>query len=112
MRVFHKEVCQDVTEMLVAAGNNKGENGGPLVPGYRMAVKTGTAQIPIPGEGYEPHRTIASAIGYGPADDPRFLILVRIEGNSVLWGEEVAVPVLRDLASFTLAYLHIPPTGE
>jgi cell division protein FtsI/penicillin-binding protein 2 len=111
-RVFHQETCRQVTEMLVAVGANMGENGGPLVPGYRMAVKTGTAQIPIPGEGYEPHRTIASAIGYGPADDPSFVILVRIEGNSVIWGEEIAVPVLRDLASFMLAYLHIPPTGE
>jgi cell division protein FtsI/penicillin-binding protein 2 len=111
-RVFHKEVCDEITEMLVGVAANKGENGGPLVPGYRMAVKTGTAQIPIPGEGYEPHRTIASAIGYGPTDDPSFLILVRIEGNTVIWGEEVAVPVLRDLASFILTYLHIPPTGE
>jgi len=111
-RAFHKEVCAEVTTMLVAVGDSKGQDGGPLVPGYRLALKTGTAQIPIPGEGYEPHRTIASAIGYGPADDPQFVILVRIEGNSVIWGEEVAVPVVRDLASFTLAYLHIPPTSE
>lgn len=111
-RVFHKEVCQEVTEMLVAVGDSKGKNGGPLVPGYRLALKTGTAQIPVPGVGYEPHRTIASAIGYGPVQDPHFLILVRIEGNSVLWGESEAVPVVGKLASFILAYLHIPPTGE
>jgi cell division protein FtsI (penicillin-binding protein 3) len=111
-RVFHQDVCRTVTEMLVGVASNKGAGGGPLVPGYRLALKTGTASIPVPGEGYEPHRTIASAIGYGPADDPRFLILVRIEGNSVIWGEEVAVPVVGDLASFMLAYMHIPPTGE
>lgn len=111
-RIFHEDVCRQVTEMLVAVGNNKGANGGPLIPGYRVALKTGTASIPIPGEGYEPHRTIASAIGYAPADDPQFLILVRVEGNSVIWGEEVAVPVVGDLASFLLAYLHIPPAGE
>lgn len=111
-QVFHKEACRQVTEMLVAAANTKGPNGGPLIPGYRVALKTGTAQIPIPGEGYEPHRTIASAIGYAPADDPQFLILVRIEGNSVIWGEEVAVPVLSDLASALLVYLRIPPMSE
>lgn len=110
-RVFHKEVCREITEMLVAIGNHMGK-GGSFIPGYRIALKTGTAQIPVPGLGYEPHRTIASAIGYGPADDPSFLILVRIEGNSVIWGEEVAVPVVRDLASFILAYFNIPPTGE
>ncbi len=111
-RVFHREVCRQVTEMLVAAADTKGENGGPLIPGYRVALKTGTAQIPIPGDGYEPHRTIASAIGYAPADDPRFLILVRIEGNSLIWGEQVAVPALAQLASDLLTYLRIPPMGE
>lgn len=110
-QVFRPDTCREVTEMLVAIGAVKGEDGGPFVPGYRVAVKTGTAQIPIPGgEGYEPHRTIASAIGYAPADDPRFLILVRIEGNSVIWGEEIALPVVRDLTRFLLTYLQIPPT--
>ncbi|MGC8873200.1 MAG: peptidoglycan D,D-transpeptidase FtsI family protein [Chloroflexia bacterium] len=110
-QVFRPDTCREVTEMLVAIGAVKGEDGGPFVPGYRVAVKTGTAQIPIEGGGgYEPHRTIASAIGYAPADDPRFLILVRIEGNSVIWGEEVALPVVRDLTRFLLIYLQIPPT--
>ncbi len=110
-QVFRPDTCREVTEMLVSIGNVKGENGGPFVPGYRVAVKTGTAQIPIPeGGGYEPHRTIASAIGYAPADEPRFLILVRIEGNTTIWGEEVALPVVRDLTRFLLTYLQIPPT--
>ncbi len=110
-QVFRPDTCRELTEMLVGIGAVKGEDGGPFVPGYRVAVKTGTAQIPIPdGGGYEPHRTIASAIGYAPADDPRFLILVRIEGNSVIWGEEIALPVVRDLTRFLLTYLQIPPT--
>lgn len=108
--VFHAETARQVTEMLVAIAAIKGENGGPLVPGYRVALKTGTASIPIPETGgYEPHRTIASAIGYAPADAPRFLILVRIEGNSIIWGEEVAVPVFKDLTESLLAYLQVPP---
>ena len=112
-RVFRQETCREVTQMLAGIGAIKGEDGGPLVPGYRVALKTGTAQIPIEGDiGYEPHRTIASAIGYAPADDPHFVILVRIEGNSVIWGEEVAVPVVRELVRYLLTYLQIPPTEE
>ena len=108
--VLHAETSRQVTEMLVAIAAIKGQNGGPLIPGYRVALKTGTASIPIPlVGGYEEHRTIASAIGYAPADDPRFLILVRIEGNSIIWGEEVAVPVFKDLAEWLLAYLQVPP---
>ncbi len=109
--VLHKEIAHQVTDMLVAIGEVKGTNGGPLIPGYHVALKTGTADIPIEGGGgYEPNRTIASALGYAPAEDPRFLILVRIEGNSVLYGESTAVPVVADLARFILAYMHIPPT--
>lgn len=108
-QVFHPEVCREVTTMLTMGGDTLGADGGPVAPGYKVALKTGTAQIPIPGQGYEPHRTIASVIGYAPAEDPQFLILVRIEGNSVIWGGEVAVPVLADLTNFLLSYLHIPP---
>ncbi len=112
-QIFHQEVTREVTEMLVAIADIKGKDGGPLIPGYRMAVKTGTAQIAYEdGGGYDPSRTIASAIGYGPVQDPRFLILVRIEGNSVIWGEDVGIPVYRDLATFLLDYFHVPPSEE
>jgi cell division protein FtsI (penicillin-binding protein 3) len=110
-RVFHQETAHEVTDMLVAIGEIKGQNGGPLIPGYHVALKTGTANIPIPGGGYEPNRTIASALGYAPAENPRFLILVRVEGNSVIYGESVAVPIVADLARFLLAYMHIPPSN-
>jgi cell division protein FtsI (penicillin-binding protein 3) len=108
--VLHEDVCRDVTDMLVEIGAHKGPDGGPLIPGYQVALKTGTAQIPLEGGGgYDPHRTIASAIGYAPAEDPQFLILVRIEGKSVIWGAEVAVPVFADMAKFMLTYLRLPP---
>ncbi len=112
-RIFRPETCRDVTEMLVAIGDTKGKDGSPLIPGYRVAVKTGTAKIPIPELGkYEENRTIASAVLYAPAENPRFLILVRIEGNSLTWGEEAAVPVAASLAEFLITYLHIPPSTE
>jgi cell division protein FtsI (penicillin-binding protein 3) len=48
------------------------------VPGYRIAGKTGTAQIPVPG-GYDPVWTIASFVGFGPVQDPKLVILVRLD---------------------------------
>ncbi|MGB9722869.1 MAG: peptidoglycan D,D-transpeptidase FtsI family protein [Chloroflexia bacterium] len=111
--IFHPETCRHVTEMMVAVGDTRGQDGGPLIPGYRVAVKTGTAKIPdLVYGGYEENRTIASTVLYAPADDPRFLILVRIEGDRpvVLWGEEAALPVAAGLAEFLITYLHIPPS--
>ncbi|HUH97459.1 MAG TPA: penicillin-binding protein 2 [Anaerolineales bacterium] len=79
------------------------------VPGYRIAGKTGTAQIPIEG-GYDPTNTNASFIGWGPLDDPRFMIYVWLEEPSAsIWGSETAAPVFAQAAQETILMLNIPP---
>ena len=79
------------------------------VPGYRIAGKTGTAQIPEPG-GYDPSLTNASFIGWGPIDDPRFMIYVWLESPSAsIWGSETAAPVFAQVAQKTILMLNIPP---
>ncbi|MGB9872064.1 MAG: peptidoglycan D,D-transpeptidase FtsI family protein, partial [Anaerolineae bacterium] len=68
------------------------------VPGYRIAGKTGTAQIPVPG-GYDPRGTIASFVGYGPVEDPRLLILVRLDRpRTSPWASQTAVVIFQRLA--------------
>jgi len=79
------------------------------VPGYRIAGKTGTAQIPAPG-GYDPTLTNASFIGWGPIDDPRFMIYVWLESPSAsIWGSETAAPVFAQVAQKAILMLDIPP---
>jgi cell division protein FtsI/penicillin-binding protein 2 len=68
------------------------------VPGYRVAGKTGTAQIPVPG-GYDPRGTIASFVGYGPVEDPQLLILVRLDRpRTSPWASQTAAVVFQRLA--------------
>ncbi|MDW8067572.1 MAG: penicillin-binding protein 2 [Anaerolineae bacterium] len=68
------------------------------VPGYRVAGKTGTAQIPVPG-GYDPRGTVASFVGYGPVEDPRLLILVRLDRpRTSPWASQTAAVVFQRLA--------------
>jgi cell division protein FtsI/penicillin-binding protein 2 len=79
------------------------------IPGYRVAGKTGTAQIPAP-YGYHPSDTIASFIGYAPADDPAFIILVKLDRPKASpWGSQTAAPTFKSVAERLLVYLHIPP---
>jgi cell division protein FtsI (penicillin-binding protein 3) len=81
------------------------------VPGYRVAGKTGTAQIPVPG-GYDPRWTIASFVGFGPLPDPQLIILVRLDRpQTSSWGSETAAPVFARLASRLFPMLEIPPEG-
>jgi cell division protein FtsI/penicillin-binding protein 2 len=75
-----------------------------------MAGKTGTAQIPIAGH-YDPNKTIASFIGFAPADDPKFAMLVIIDRpTSSIYGAETAAPLFFDIAKDLLTYYGIPPT--
>lgn len=80
-----------------------------LVPGYRIAGKTGTAQIPVNGF-YDTTHTNASFIGWGPVDQPQFMIYVWLERPSAsIWGSETAAPVFAEVAQKTILLLDIPP---
>ncbi len=101
------EVAHTLTEMLAQAV----EREVPLaqVPGYRIAGKTGTAQIPIPG-GYDDPWTIASFVGYGPVRDPQLVILVKLDRPTVSpYGSTMAAPVFHRLAARLFILMGIAP---
>jgi cell division protein FtsI/penicillin-binding protein 2 len=107
-RVISPETARQVTEIL-ASGVEEEITRGAKVPGYSIAIKTGTAQIPVPG-GYDPLWTIATVVGYAPAQDPHFVILVKLEKPQASpWAEVVSVPVFRNLCEQLFDYLGIPP---
>ncbi len=98
-----------VTEMLVNAVN-KGEAKWAKPKGYRIAGKTGTAQIPIEGH-YDANKTIASFIGFAPADDPKFAMLVVVDRPTTsIYAAETAAPIFFTIARTILMYYNIPPT--
>jgi cell division protein FtsI/penicillin-binding protein 2 len=106
-RAILAETTDAMTEMLVIAVNQETELA--QVPGYRVAGKTGTAQIPVPG-GYHPSLTVASFAGYLPADDPAFVILVVIhKPNTSPWGGEVAAPIFARIAQKLVVLYEVPP---
>jgi cell division protein FtsI/penicillin-binding protein 2 len=106
-RAILAQTAQTLTEMLVSAVSQETELA--RVPGYRVAGKTGTAQIPVPG-GYHPTLTVASFAGYLPADDPAFVILVVIhKPKTSPWGGEVAAPVFARIAQQLVVLFDVPP---
>jgi cell division protein FtsI (penicillin-binding protein 3) len=108
-RVISPQAAEQLTWMLVEAVQK--ETDLAAVPGYKIAGKTGTAQVPIPG-GYHPNWTIASFIGYAPPEDPAFIVLVKIDKPAVEpWGSKVAAPVFKAVAEQLFILLGIPPDG-
>ena len=102
-----QQTADTLSNML--AHSLESESSLALVPGYRVAGKTGTAQIPVNGY-YDATQTTASFIGWGPVDDPRFMIYVWLERPSAsIWGSETAAPVFSEIAEKTVILLDIPP---
>ena len=107
--VLKPTTAKIVTEMMVSAVDH-GEAKYKKPAGYRVAGKTGTAQIPVEGH-YDATKTIASFVGFAPADDPQFIMLVRIqEPTSSPWGSETAAPLFFGIAKELFSYLHIAPS--
>lgn len=101
------QTANTLTEML--AVSLEAESSMALVPGYRVAGKTGTAQVPVNGF-YDGSQTNASFIGWGPVDDPQFMIYVWLERPTTSpWGSETAAPVFSEIAQKTVILLDIPP---
>lgn len=90
----------------------KGHGKRAQVPGYYIAGKTGTAQVAKSGEvGYDPDKSIGTFAGFGPVDDPAFVIVVKIVNpKTVRFAESTAAPAFGEMAQFLVNYFQIPPT--
>lgn len=107
-RVIKSSTSKIITEMMVSAVSN-GEAKWAVPKGFRVAGKTGTAQIPVEGH-YDAEKTIASFIGFAPADKPKFVMLVTLrEPKSSPWGSETAAPLFFDIAKELFTYYGITP---
>lgn len=79
------------------------------IPGYKVAGKSGTSQVPVPG-GYDPDETIASFAAFAPADDPRVAVLVVVQQpQKEHFGLKAAAPICRDILKRALELLAVPP---
>lgn len=105
----------DLVSRLLADNIAMGTQLAGQVPGYRVAGKTGTAQKSIAGgRGYMAGQTIASFVGFLPAESPQLLCLVVIDSPQTdgRWGNTVAGPVFNAIAVEAARYLGIPPSSK
>lgn len=114
-RVISQKTASQLTAMLCSAVKN-GFAKAAQVPGYYIAGKTGTAQIPwsVLGEnrtGYS-DKTVQTFIGFFPAFDPQFIILVKLNNPAAKTAEYSATPIFQKLAKYIIDYWQIPPDYE
>jgi cell division protein FtsI/penicillin-binding protein 2 len=108
-QVIARETASTLLTMLWNAAEN-GETRGAIVPGFHVAGKTGTASIPVNGA-YDNDLTIASFVGMVPAENPQFVVLVKIDKpTDEPWGSLIAKPAFAIIAQELTRYLKIPAT--
>lgn len=118
-KVVNQVITTATASMITAILTVSVEKGGARtgrVDGYNIAGKTGTAQIAKVGiydVGYETGAgtTIASFVGYGPTEDPRFTVLVKVDRpRTTQWWSEAAGPLFADIMNYLLRYYEIEKT--
>ena len=108
--VISERTSEIIKKMLVSAVEN-GEYKWDRPKGYTIGGKTGTAQVPIQGH-YDPSKTIASFIGFVPADKPQFITLIILrEPQTSPWGSETAAPLFFEIAKELIVYYNINPNN-
>lgn len=106
-RVINPVTAKIVTDMMVNAVEN-GEAKFAVIKNYKVAGKTGTAQIPVSGH-YDPTQTIASFVGFFPPEDPKVTMLVLVnKPKTSIYGSETAAPVFFNIARDIIKYYNLP----
>lgn len=107
-RIISDKAAKQMTAMMVQAAKH-GESQWTDTPGFSVAGKTGTAQIPIAGH-YDPQNTIASFIGFAPANNPKFIMLITLQQPKTSpWASETAAPLWYSIAKDLFMYFGIQP---
>ncbi len=81
------------------------------IPGYDVAGKTGTAQIPDGSGGYSEEEFIHNFVGFAPAYDAKFTILIKMDRpKGITFAADSLSPTFKEIAAFLLNYYNIPPS--
>ncbi len=110
--VLRPDVSAQLRDM-VWQGRKLGFFGNKDPEGYKVGGKTGTSQIIDPKTGkYSDDNSIGSYLGFGGTEEPKYVIMVRVEDSKIRGGYAgtiAAGPIFNDLSNWMLKYLELPP---
>jgi len=108
-RVISSETASRLTAMMVSVVKN-GYSKKAEVPGYLIAGKTGTSQIPDFEKGGYSEETIHTFGEFFPALNPRFSVLIKVDKpKGISFAADSLTPLARQIAEYILNYYEIPP---
>ena len=108
VRVVSEQAAKTTVNMLESVVT-RGELAPQLqIPGYRVAAKSGTGEVPGPG-GYTGERVV-SVVGIAPADNPEYVVLVSYVKPRIMKTSAAAAPTFRKIMTQVLKTHRVPPS--
>jgi cell division protein FtsI (penicillin-binding protein 3) len=110
-RVLSPETVSELLPMLEQVTED-GTATAARIPGYVVAGKTGTAQIPsTTGLGYQSDAWSATFVGFAPAGNPALTTLIMLSHTDLIYGGLASAPVFSAIMRYALRHFDIAPTG-
>jgi len=110
-RVLSEKAANETSDVLEMVYKNSWVSGMWNVPGYRVASKTGTAQMPDGRGGYS-KGYLVSVSGFAPADDPQYVVSVSLADPVKLNTSAAPAPIFQEVMSQVLKKFRAVPSGE
>lgn len=109
-RIVSEGTARDIAMAMVTASERGGTATRARIPGYDIAVKTGTAEKVVDGH-YSKTARISSMMGFVPAEDPEIAIVIMVDEarKGSRYGGTVSGPAFASVGEQTLRYLGVPP---
>jgi cell division protein FtsI (penicillin-binding protein 3)/stage V sporulation protein D (sporulation-specific penicillin-binding protein) len=105
------EVSRVVSDIMKEEVNSGGGQNAKI-QGYNFSGKTGTAQrLNSEGTGYAEGQYIGSFIGFGPTENPQYVVLIVVDNPSgVYYGAQVAAPIFKNIMTQIVAFKGVAPS--
>ncbi|CAI9086033.1 penicillin-binding protein 2 [Candidatus Methylacidiphilum fumarolicum] len=109
-RVISERTAKLVTSALVSVVSPKGTGAKAAIMGFTVAGKTGTAQKVVHGN-YVKGKYISSFIGFLPAEDPEFVLMIMVDEphGTQYYAASVAAPAFSYIGSEIAQALNLTP---
>ena len=107
-RVVSESAARQTVEMMEMVTTSSGSAPNLQIPGYRVAVKSGTAEVAEAG-GYADDKVVLSYAGMAPAEDPQYAVVVTAGVNASIFSGRIA-STFRDVMAQTLTTFRVPPS--
>jgi cell division protein FtsI (penicillin-binding protein 3) len=111
VQVVSEYAADSIVQILENTVSQGGLSQTVDIPGYRVAAKTGTAEVAEPGVGYGSER-IVSVAGVAPAEDPEYAVIVTLGLPDTIKTSAAAAPTFSKIMSQTLTTFRVTPSTE